>query len=456
MATAKQLSRILLVEDDPAGRELAAFNLERAGYGVDAVQSAEEALARFSAGLHELVITDVRLPGEDGLTLLSRLLTLDAELPVIVVTAYADIDTAVHAMRSGAFDFVGKPFNRDHLLLSVERALERRRLHREVVQLRQQVVATVERPIIAASAKMAELLRLADRVAQGNATVLITGETGTGKELIARRIHARSERASGPFISINCAAIPAELLESELFGHERGAFSGAAKARPGRFRQANGGTLLLDEIAELPPTLQAKLLRVLQERVVDVIGSDRPVPVDVRVLAATNRELHKLAAEGTFREDLLYRLDVMALRVPALRERREDIATLVRHFVRQFAQERELTVPDDVMAELESRSWPGNVRQLQNACERIVLLSREGEVNLAALPPRESAGAPDATEEWPPLPAEGLDLVDLEKRVIERALAHKKGNITQTAAYLRVPRHILTYRMAKYGIERRG
>jgi DNA-binding NtrC family response regulator len=451
-------STILLVEDDPAGRELAAFNLRRGGHTVDVCECAEDALPLFTKGRHDVVVTDLRLPGSDGLTLLTQLLGVDPEVPVVVVTAFADVEVAVRAMKAGAFDFVGKPFNRDHLLLSVERALERRHLRSEVTRLRREVAVSGERPMVAVSPPMEDLLQLVDRVAHGEATVLITGETGTGKELVARRIHARSERSHGPFVCVNCAAIPGELLESELFGHERGAFTGAARARVGRFRQAAGGTILLDEIGELPLSLQAKLLRVLQERVVDVVGRDEPVAVDVRVVAASNRDLRRLVSEGQFREDLLYRLDVVSLRVPPLRERREDIVALVQFFVAQFSSGREIVVPDEVMAELTGRWWPGNVRQLQNACERMVLLSREGVAALSDLPVRDSAEfQPGVTsEEWPPLPSDGLDLVDLERRVIERALAFKRGNITQTAAYLRVPRHILAYRMAKYGIARLG
>jgi two-component system NtrC family response regulator len=299
---------------------------------------------------------------------------------------------------------------------------------------------------------------MADRVAPTDATVLITGESGTGKEVLARRIHVRSLRAEGPFVAVNCAAIPAELLESELFGHARGAFTGAVRDRAGRFRQASGGTLFLDEVAEIPPALQGKLLRALQERVVDAVGGDAPVPVDVRILAATNRDLRARIRDGSFREDLYYRLNVVELAVPPLRERPDDIPPLVRRFVSEFAGGREITVPAVVVAELSRRPWPGNVRELKNACERMVILCRGDEVSLDDLPPAPlGAGAgtaEDASASFPPLPAEGLSLVDLEKRVIERALRMKGGNITQAAAYLRIPRHILVYRIGKYGLRR--
>jgi two-component system NtrC family response regulator len=259
-------------------------------------------------------------------------------------------------------------------------------------------------------------------------------------------------------VAVNCAAIPAELLESELFGHARGAFTGAVRDRAGRFRQASGGTLFLDEVAEIPPALQGKLLRALQERVVDAVGADAPVPVDVRILAATNRDLPSRIREGSFREDLYYRLNVVELAVPPLRERPDDIPPLVRRFVSEFAAGREIAVPAAVIAELSGRPWPGNVRELMNACERMVILCRGDEVSLDDLPPAPRPSGEGTVEEsvaeWPPLPAEGLSLVDLEKRVIERALRMKGGNITQAALFLRIPRHILVYRIGKYGLRR--
>ncbi|MCA9632130.1 MAG: sigma-54-dependent Fis family transcriptional regulator [Myxococcales bacterium] len=446
-------ARILFVEDDAAGRELGSYNLRKAGYDVDAVASGEEALKQFSPEQHALVITDVRMPGISGLDVLRSVKAKAPDVPVLVITAYGSVETAVEAMKQGAADFVGKPFNRDHLLLCVKRALEGRQLRDEVRRLRRSA-AGVERPMVAASEATRRVLEIADRVAASDATVLITGETGTGKELVARRVHAHSGRADGPFVAINCAAVPGDLLESELFGHEKGAFTGATRAREGRFRQAQGGTLFLDEIGELPATLQGKLLRVLQERVVDVVGGDKPVAVDVRMVAATNRDLGQMAREGTFREDLLYRINVLEVRVPPLRERPEEIAPLARHFVERFARGRELSVPDEVIAELRARQWPGNVRQLENACERLVILCDGDTLRLDDLPPRDDQSEAGAATDWPELPPDGLGLVDLEKRVIERVLALKHGNVSQAAQYLRVPRHVLAYRMVKYGISR--
>jgi two-component system NtrC family response regulator len=440
---------------------VALFNLRKAGYEVTAASDGQEGLAAFSPEKFDLVVTDVKMPGISGIEVLRRIQSQAPDVPVLVITAFGNVETAVEAMKEGAYDFIGKPFHRDQLLLSVGKAFERRRLAAEVRNLRIRA-SGVERQIVSVSPAMKQVLSVADRVAATDATVLITGESGTGKEVVARRIHVRSRRAEGPFVAVNCAAIPGELLESELFGHARGAFTGAVRDRAGRFRQAAGGTLFLDEVGEIPLPLQAKLLRVLQERAVDVVGGDRSVPVDVRILAATNRDLPERIREGTFREDLYYRLNVVEIRVPPLRERPEDIPPLVDYFMKDTSADRELTVPPAVIEELKSRPWPGNVRELSNACERMAVLCRGNEVSLGDLPPAASkargaeaaAGAEGSGEGWPPLPPGGLSLVDLEKRVIERALQLKGGNITQAAAYLRIPRHILVYRIEKFGIRR--
>ncbi len=452
--------RILFIDDDRAGREVALFNLRKAGYEVTPASDGQEGLAFFSLEKFDLVITDVKMPGISGIDVLKKVRAQAPDVPVLVITAFGNVETAVEAMKEGAYDFIGKPFHRDQLLLSVEKAFDRRNLAAENRALRIRA-GGVGREIISVSPAMRRVLEIADRVAGTDATVLVTGESGTGKEAVARRIHMHSRRVEGPFVAVNCAAIPGELLESELFGHARGAFTGAVRDRAGRFRQASGGTLFLDEIGEIPLPLQAKLLRTLQERVVDVVGGDRPVDVDVRIVAATNRDLPERIREGTFREDLYYRLNVVEVRVPPLRERPEDIPSLVEHFMRELSADRELTVPAAVMEELKSRPWPGNVRELKNACERMAILCRGSEASMEDLPlpskgrDGESGGAAEAGgETWPPLPPEGLSLVDLEKKVIERALRLKGGNITQAAAYLRVPRHILVYRIEKYGIRR--
>ena len=453
-------TRILFIEDDPAGREVGLFNLRKAGYEVTEAQDGAQGLSLYANRDFDLVITDLKMPGVSGMDVLREIKKRTPQMPVIVITAYGNIDRAVEAMKLGAHDFIGKPFNRDHLLLAVEKAIESSALTKEVAELRIKV-SGVERPIVYESKTMHKLLETADRVAASEATVLITGESGTGKELLARRVHVRSARARGPFVALNCAAVPKELLESELFGHAKGAFTGATKDRLGRFRQARGGTMFLDEVAEIPIEMQGKLLRVLQERVVDVVGMDTPVPVDTRVIAATNKDLRQRIGEGSFREDLYFRLNVIELNIPPLRERIDDIKPLVEHFVDQQSGSRELGVPETLLLELRQMPWPGNARELENICERLTILAKGDELSMADLPPlaksRQEREAPTGSGplgEWPELPPEGLSLMELERRVIERVLERKRWNIAQAARYLEVPRHILTYRMEKFGIRR--
>jgi two-component system NtrC family response regulator len=450
------MPRILFIDDDEGGRKMATYNLRKAGFEVDESSNAEEGLQAFSADSHDLVITDVRMPGMSGIELATKIREQAPSIPVLVITAFGNVETAVQAMKAGAYDFVLKPFSRDQLQLVVERALQHRRLARENEELRRQLRG-IERPITHTSSIMRETVAMIDRVAPTEASVLVTGESGTGKELAARRIHARSNRTDEAFVTVNCAGIPAELIEAELFGHEKGAFTGALRSRPGRFRQANGGTIFLDEIGELPASSQSKLLRVLQENVVDVLGADEPATVDVRVIAATNKDLRAEVEAGRFREDLFFRLNVVEIRVPPLRARVEDIPELAQAFVHEFSNGEHTEVPEELVSALKQRRWVGNVRELRNACERLVILSPSGELSTKALPPESSAGEKEpawAAGQWLRLPPEGVSLLDIEKAVIEQALAHTGGNISQAARFLRIPRHILVYRIEKYGIER--
>lgn len=448
------MARILLIDDDAGGRQMAAYNLRKAGHVVTEAEDGAQGLQHFADASHDLVITDVRMPGLSGVEVTAKLNEQDPETLVVVVTAFGNIETAVIAMRAGAHDFVLKPFSREQLLMVVDKALAHRSLAQENKALRREVRG-IERPLIYASEQMQATVQMADRVATSDATALVTGESGTGKELIARRIHARSARDSGPFVPVNCAAIPEALVEAELFGYVQGAFTGADQARAGRFRQAQGGTIFLDEVAELPLQTQVKLLRVLQEAMVDVLGADEPIAIDVRVIAATNKDLRAEVAAGRFREDLYYRLNVVEIEVPPLRTRTDDIPELVQYFVETFSKGRDLRVSEAALSSLMSRPWPGNVRELKNACERMVVLCSGAELSVDVLTVHKESNTPNASEgPWADLPPEGLSLLDLERSLIERVLALKQGNLSEAARYLRVPRHILVYRVEKYGILR--
>ena len=435
---------LLFVDDDDTGRKVSVFNLRRAGHDVDEARDGREALKCFDAARHELVVTDLRMPEIDGLQLLRHIHERAPSVPVVVITAFGNVDVAVSAMQAGAWSFIEKPFSRERLELAVQRALETSRLRTENRRLR-----GVERDIVAGSEAMKKVLALSDRLAPSDAPVLITGESGTGKELVARRVHARSKRSSGPFVAVNCAAIPANLVSAELFGHEKGAFTGATRARPGRFRSAESGSIFLDEVGELPLEAQGQLLRVLQEAQVQVVGADRPVAIDVRVIAATNRDLAVEVEERRFREDLYFRLDVLRVDVPPLRERTEDIPLLADHFLAERA-ERPLRLSEDALTQLKARRWRGNVRELRNVCERLALLS-DGPVIMAEELPSGRI-EPRATGWLDQLP-EGLSLFDVEVQVIVHTLRRCGGNVSQAARILKVPRHILAYRIEKHGIE---
>ena len=443
-------STVLFIDDDATGREVAAHNLRRVGFEVDLAADGAEGLERFDPQRHQVVITDLKMPGVDGMGVLEQLGARSPDTPVLVITAYGSMEVGVRAMRAGAYDVVAKPFHREQLELTVRRAAEKATLTADKRRL-ERLLTGVERPIVHVSTAMEDLLATLDRVATRDATVLISGESGTGKELLARRVHTHSPRVRGPFVAVSCAALPRELLESELFGHERGAFTGATRAREGRFRRAHGGTLFLDEVGELPMELQGKLLRVLQERMVDVLGRDTPVPVDTRVVAATNRDLRAQVASGGFREDLYYRLAVVELRVPALRERMDDLPPLVEHFVQRASPDRPLRIPARVLDALKERPWPGNVRELENACERLAILAPGVELRIDDLPPAHSEPRAEDGAWFDHLPP-GLSLVDLERHAVAAALERSGGNISAAARMLGVPRHILVYRIEKHDL----
>ncbi|HEX9022037.1 MAG TPA: sigma-54 dependent transcriptional regulator, partial [Nitrospirota bacterium] len=344
-------SFILLIDDDDSLRRVIEFSLTEAGHRVRTAASGEEGLRLLEKNGFDAIITDITMPGMNGMEVLASARERDPGLPVIMITAYGTIESAVEAMKQGAFDYITKPFNRDELRLTLEKALAFRRLERENVELRAEVTDRYRfGSIIGGGEKIRAVLDLAGRVAASDATVLITGERGTGKELLAKGIHFNSPRSQGPFVTVNCAAIPETLIESELFGHAKGAFTGAVRDKEGKFELADGGTILLDEIGDLRVELQAKMLRVLQERVVDRVGGEAPVPVDVRIIASTNRDLEQAIREGKFREDLYDRINVVALRMPPLRERRDDIPLLVGHFLKKFNKDAAADVDQDALS----------------------------------------------------------------------------------------------------------
>jgi two-component system NtrC family response regulator len=448
-------ARVLFVDDDDAVREVVAFQLRAAGYEVAAFGAGRAAIDGFEERGADVVITDLRMDGLDGMAVLRAISERDAAVPVLVLTAYGSVETAVAAMQAGAFDYVTKPVARDALLLRVRRALEHAALLTENRALRAQVGG--ERTLLVASGAMERLLAQVGRVATADVTVLLTGETGTGKELVARELHRLSGR-KGPFVAVNCAAIPSELLEAELFGHTKGAFTGAVRGREGRFRAAQGGTLLLDEIGDLPLRLQPKLLRVLQEREVEPVGAERPVPIDVRIVAATHRDLAERVAAGTFREDLYHRLAALPLEVPALRDQPDAVGPLFELFVAAEARRagRALRVDDGVADALRGRSFPGNVRELENLARRVVLLADGPTIRVSDLPRAAATHIPAGQalrvaldrEPWAvELPAGSLPLRVLERSVIDAAIALHRGNKSAAARYLGVPRHVLLYRL---------
>jgi two-component system C4-dicarboxylate transport response regulator DctD len=435
---------VILVDDEEHVRRAGSQTLELAGYAVEALGDPEAALARLSPDWLGVLISDIKMPGSDGLTLMRRVLAIDPELPVVLITGHGDVPMAVQAMRDGAYDFIEKPFPSDRLTEAVKRAFEKRRLTLENRKLRAALDdgSDIAGRIIGRAPAIDRLRETIATLAATEADVLLQGETGTGKELVARCLHDLSPRREAGFVAINCGALPANIIESELFGHEAGAFTGAAKRRIGKFEFANGGTVFLDEVESMPLELQVKLLRVLQERLIERLGSNETVPIDVRVIAATKRDLAEASAEGEFREDLYYRLNVVALTLPPLRGRLEDVPLLFRHFVDRAALRQGRTAPaieEDTLASLMAHRWPGNVRELQNAAERYVL-------GLALPDDDDREAAADGT------PGLVARVEAFEREMIARALDQAKGNVRTAAETLRLPRKTLYDKLQKYGL----
>ena len=448
--------RILIVDDDDSLRESLELVLSAEGYEVTGAASAEEAVRQIDASAVDVVLCDLRMPGMDGMELLPQIGRRLPGATVIMMSAYGTADLAIEAMKRGAYDYLAKPFQPSEVLLAIRKAKERERLRRANALLQRDVDRAVgERPIVAASPSMIEVLELLERAAEFKATVLLTGETGTGKEVLARAIHAQSGRRNEAFVAVNCGAIPETLLESELFGHAKGAFTGADRARRGLFAAADGGTLFLDEIGELPRALQVKLLRVLQDEEVRPIGESKSRKVDVRILAATARDIDREVSAGRFREDLYYRLNVVRVRVPPLRDRREDIPLLVDHFLGHFRDtlgKPVRAIADDALDRLTCYRWPGNVRELENVIERALILATSDRITLRELPA--NVVSPESDEK--PVRPGQLSLKrarrHFEEEMIRKALAATDGNRTHAARLLEISHRALLYKLKEYGI----
>ena len=450
---------ILLVDDDASLRRIVEHTLSAQGHTVHSAGNAAEALRLFKTEPVDLVISDIRMPDMDGIELLRQIKRLDENAVVVMITAFSSVETAVEAMKAGAFDYVTKPFNREEFKVVVEKGLRQRDLLTENRQLQQELAQRFSLPhIVGTSERMQKIFKIVSQVAPRDTTVLIQGETGTGKELIARAIHFVSPRAKKPFVAVNCSAIPEGLIESEMFGHVKGAFTGAVSGRPGKFEQADGGTIFLDEIGEVAPHLQVKLLRVLQERQVDRVGGQRPADVDVRVIAATSRNVEADVKSGKFRADLFYRLSVVPIQMPPLRERREDIPALVEHFLRKLGA-RNCRVAPEALRTFQEYSWPGNVRELENVIERVLVLrERQDELRAEDLPDYISKAGMPSRPAPPPvafeIPPEGVSLEAVERQLLLKALEASHWNQTRAASLLKISRQTLIYRMEKYQLRK--
>ncbi len=452
----KRAAKILLIDDDESFRKILDYNLKKEGYEVVSAPDGRKGLKRLETESFGVVVTDMKMPDMDGMEVLRRVKTEHPETVVIMITAHGSIEMAVEAMREGAYDYITKPLNRDALFMTLEKALQYQDLKEENLRLKEELGERFQvGRILGTSPAIKALVQQIERVAETDATVLITGETGAGKDLAARAIHYNSPRKDHALIEVNCAAIPKDLLESELFGHAKGAFTGATRDRKGKFQAANRGTLFLDEIGIMDMGLQAKLLGVLQDHQVTRVGEEKPVGVDVRILAATNTDLRAAVEAGRFREDLFYRLNVVPLHVPPLRDHREDIPLLAERFTKVYAPGKNVEIQEDVLEAFKAYDWPGNVRELQNVIERMLIFQTEDTLGPESLPKevvQSRLAIKVRGEGCIQLPPEGASLEALEREIVVKALEMNGWNQARAAKFLQVPRHILLYRMEKYRI----
>ena len=455
---------ILIVDDEGQNRDYLSEILSEEDYNVSTASNGRDAIARLSQDLFHVVLTDLKMPEVDGLGVIRHLVENHINCIGILFTGYGSVKTAVDAMKLGAFDYITKPFKADEIKVVVKKALDHLALQEENTYLKQQLKAKYKfENIIGSSERMQKVFSLIDKVSGTDSTVLVLGESGTGKELVAKALHYNSPRAQNPFVPVNCGAIPEELLESELFGHEKGAFTGAFRTRIGRFELANGGSIFLDEISEMSPNLQVKLLRVIQEREFERVGGVKSIRIDVRIIAATNRDLEEEVAQGRFREDLYYRLNVIPLNLPPLRERRDDIPLLVKHFMGKYGREKNSRITGfsrRAMNLLAHYRWPGNVRELENLVERVLVLCDGTEVDTADLPERIAAGTTRTSEVVPliDLPETGIDLstavTESEKGIIMQALTRSNWVKNRAAKLLHVNRTTLVEKIKKQNLQK--
>jgi DNA-binding NtrC family response regulator len=447
-------SRLLLIDDDINLCQVISYQLKKMGYEVDVANSGSEGLKAYKKGSYDIVLTDIQMPDISGIQVLQEIRKQNKDVVIILITAYGSVENALEACRMGADDYITKPFGQEQLLFVIEKAVRLRKLQTENRNLREELSQKFRfENMVVTSPAMETVVQMAGKVAQSDATVLLLGESGTGKELLARAIHYHSPRSARPLITVNCPSIPDNLLESELFGHVRGAFTGAIKDRKGKFELADGGTLFLDEIGDLREDVQAKLLRVLQEHEFERLGESTPIQVDVRLIAATNKDIQKLVSEGRFREDLYYRLSVVPITIPPLRERKEDIPYLVEFFVERYQKEKKITVDPRVLDILKRYNWPGNVRELENVIERALVLSSEPRISVENLPGHLTEPASMAQHKPEKDLYSDLTLDNLERRAIRMALQRTGGNQTKAAQLLNIPRHVLLYRIKKLNIK---
>jgi len=446
--------KVLLIDDDMNLCKVLAYQLQKSGYQVSMAKNGGEGLSLFFDNDYDIVITDIQMPDISGIDVLRKIRKENETVIIIIITAHGSVENAIEACKLGANDYLTKPFGQEQLLFVIEKAVQLQQLRDENILLKQEVVGKYQFDnMVATSAKMQETLKITMQVAPSNATVLITGESGTGKELVARAIHYNSLRKAKPLITVNCPSIPENLIESELFGHVRGAFTGAIKDRKGQFEQADGGSIFLDEIGDLREDLQSKLLRVLQEHEFQSVGGSKTIKVDVRIIAATNRNLEQLVKEKRFREDLYYRLSVVPIMISPLRERKEDIPFLVDFFVSKYRAGRNFKISSEAIKTLQKYDWPGNVRELENIIERILALATDSEITIIDIPEHITGKHYDSSGTSINIPEEGIALDTIERMVINEMLHRTGGNRSKTARLLQIPRHVLLYRMKKFGLK---